>query len=416
MKLKNVYHHLIHDGMYQSLDAKGNILEVNALWKVFLGYHDVDVEGRFIGEFISQASLLKLMDNLNRVILEGHLLKFECQLVKSSGEKVDVLLDGYASYDENGAFVQSHCYIFTLESYANMKQEIHYLKRQHDHLSTILNENVIYSSTDLDGIIVDVSDAFCLETGYKREEILGEKHNVLRSADMPSTIYDELWKTITAGKIWRGEIKNVRKNGESYWIRAAIHPLFDVNNTIEGFLAVRHDITREKIIEQASILDELTQLYNRRKFNADLAIAIEKYQRYGEIFALMLVDIDNFKDVNDTYGHLVGDDVLKGVSRFLRMQVRQGDLLARWGGEEFVIILPYTNKENAMKRADNFREKIGSTLCEVLKKSSDVHRYITCSIGVSVVMDNDSMDSLIGRVDRALYKAKDSGRNCIKFL
>lgn len=416
MKLKNVYHHLVYDGMYQSLDHLGNIVEVNSKWKSMLGYEGVDVSGSYIGDYISKDALLKVQENLDKVKQRGELINFACEMIRSDGRKVNVLIDGFAMYDASGKFTHTHCYIFTVESYKQLQEEVQYLIRQQDYLSSLLNEHVIYSSTDLKGIITDVSKAFCNETGYTREEMIGKNHNILRAKEIPDAIYKELWTTITSGHVWRGEIKNLRKNGETYWIRAVIHPVFDAHNAIEGYLAIRHDITREKMIEQTAVLDELTQIYNRRKFNAELEIALENYKRYGHSFALLMIDIDHFKEINDSYGHLVGDEVIKGVTRFIRMQIRQGDMLARWGGEEFVVILPFSNKENAMKRADNFREKIATSLCSALMKMCNVHEHVTCSVGVSNVEAEDTMDSLVGRVDRALYNAKENGRNCIYYL
>lgn len=283
------------------------------------------------------------------------------------------------------------------------------------YLATLLDEHVIYSSTDLNGIITDVSDAFCFETGYARDEVIGKKHNILRSNDMPHEIYDDLWATITDGHVWRGEIKNLRKSGKPYWVRTVIHPMFD-DDAIEGYLAIRQDITREKFIQQMAVIDELTQLYNRRKFNTEIDIALQNFNRYGNTFAMLMLDIDHFKDINDKHGHLVGDEVLKGVSRFIRMEIRQGDILARWGGEEFALILPHTNEVNAVKRAEDFREMIATSLCSTLMDQGDITEHVTCSIGVSVVRPNDTMESIVGRVDKALYDAKEDGRNCVKFL
>ncbi len=161
-------------------------------------------------------------------------------------------------------------------------------------------------------------------------------------------------------------------------------------------------------LEEKASFDFLTKLYNRRKFNSFLEYEISKANRYKEeILSLLLVDIDYFKNVNDTHGHLVGDNILQEVSKILTICSRDSDIVARWGGEEFVLMLPQTNIEQAFFVAEKLRATIE-------KHKFDDVKHITCSIGVAQFHKNENKDILFKRVDAALYKAKNSGRNRVE--
>ena len=179
----------------------------------------------------------------------------------------------------------------------------------------IVDENVLTSSTDAKGRIVCVSKAFCEISGYTKEELIGQNHRIIRHEDMPKKLFKELWNTITDGKVWQGEIKNKKKNGEFYWVKATISPLFDDNKNIVGYTAIREDITDKKRIEEISITDELTGLYNRRFFNEIFEREVNRAKREEHSFALIIFDVDFFKLYNDNYGHQAGDLVLQTIGK-----------------------------------------------------------------------------------------------------
>lgn len=167
-------------------------------------------------------------------------------------------------------------------------------------------------------------------------------------------------------------------------------------------------LSKANKLEEKASFDFLTKLYNRRKFNSFLEYEISKANRYGEQhLSLLLVDIDYFKNVNDKYGHLVGDYILQEISKILTICSRDTDIVARWGGEEFVLMLPQTNIEQAFFVAEKLRATIE-------KHKFDDVTHITCSIGVSQFHKNEEKDTLFKRVDEALYKAKKAGRNRVE--
>lgn len=268
----------------------------------------------------------------------------------------------------------------------------------------IVDKYVISSSTDLKGNIIDVSSAFCDITGYTKDEILGKEHNIVRHPNMPQSFYKELWQTILKDQTWSGEIRNLKKDGTSYWVYTTISPRYNNLGEKIGYTSIKQDITNQKIIEELSITDQLTQLYNRLKLESVFTNEINRSSRYSEKFSVIMLDIDHFKSVNDTYGHEVGDKTLIDMAKILKQHSRATDIVGRWGGEEFILILPHTDLHAAIEYADMLRVKIEDFTFEVINK-------ITASFGVSSFIDNDTSKSIVKRADDALYDAKHSGRN-----
>ncbi len=283
-------------------------------------------------------------------------------------------------------------------------------------IQAILNEHVIYTTTDLRGIIEKASPAFCRRSGYTEDELIGRTHSLLRAPDTLDDVYDDLWNTIENDEIWHGELKNVSKNGQSYWIKCMISPLYCGEGKKIGYIAIRDNITREKEIEAHAMMDEVTQIYNRRKINQDIIIAIERYERYGTPFSFVMFDIDLFKSFNDRYGHLVGDEVLVQVSNLIDSQTRLSDIFARWGGDEFALLIPETGREQALQLCEKLRRAVIESAGERLRERFDIAEEISCSFGVTAIQKGDTIDSLLGRTDRALYLAKEHGRNRVELL
>lgn len=164
-----------------------------------------------------------------------------------------------------------------------------------------------------------------------------------------------------------------------------------------------------KELERIAVTDRLTGLYNRLKLDEALENEFHRAQRSSHLFAVVILDLDFFKDVNDTYGHQLGDKVLIGVAEILQKQVREIDIVGRWGGEEFLIICPSTDLQGVLVVAEKIRSKIEKhTFPEVGTK--------TASFGVAVWCPDDTIETVIARADKALYKAKDKGRNRVEVL
>ena len=278
----------------------------------------------------------------------------------------------------------------------------------------IVDENVLTSSTDLYGNITYASEAFCEISGYSKDELIGTNHRIIRHSDMKESTYKELWETITSGKTWKGEIKNKKKNGDYYWVKASISPVFDNKGEIISYTAVREDITDKKIIEEISITDGLTNIYNRRYFDEIFPKIINEAKRKNELVAFVFMDIDHFKQYNDNYGHQKGDEVLINFAACLKQSLhRSSDYTFRLGGEEFAVVYQMETKEKAVEFANNLRKNIENLKIE--HKYSSVSSYITASMGLICKNANEIViDEIYKQADDLLYQAKRSGRNQVK--
>ena len=185
-----------------------------------------------------------------------------------------------------------------------------------------------------------------------------------------------------------------------------ISPEFNYNGKVIGYNSIRQDISCQKYIEQISLIDYLTQVYNKKYYDEILETEIYSAKRYQYNLSLLMIDIDLFKDVNDTYGHLVGDKVLKTFANVLRENTRKSDIVSRIGGEEFTIIVSNDSTESVYGFANKIRKAIENNSFETVGK-------ITVSIGMSSLQKGDTSQTLFKRVDEAMYKAKHNGRNCV---
>jgi diguanylate cyclase (GGDEF)-like protein/PAS domain S-box-containing protein len=271
----------------------------------------------------------------------------------------------------------------------------------------ILDRYVIYSQTDLNGVIIEASTAFCEVSGYQREELVGQSHDLLKHPDTANSIYEDLWKTITKGQSWAGELKNITKDGSVYWLDAKIDPIRNETGDICGYISIRQNITDKKHVEQLSITDSLTGLNNRLRLDEIMLDELKRRTRYPHELSIIICDIDFFKDINDSYGHLVGDQVLKSIASILHLNCREVDIVGRWGGEEFLIICRETNIDNAMIVAEKLRSLIENHMFTGVG-------HKTASFGVTSVVPNESIKDIFQRADQALYLAKESGRNRVE--
>ncbi len=275
--------------------------------------------------------------------------------------------------------------------------------------------------TDVDGKIEYVNPNFTTITGYTSEEILGRNPRILKSGLTSIKVYEELWHALISGKEWRGEILNRKKNGDIFWEFASISAITDPLGRITHFVSVTEDISVRKAVEEKirilnieleklAMTDFLTGLFNRRFFIQRSTDEVKRAKRNAEPLALLMLDFDEFKKVNDTYGHETGDLALQQVSSVMKASLREIDILGRMGGEEFAVFLPNTSLEEALLLAERVRQSLENISFE---KTKGILK-ITASIGVAAFTDEMSdIDDLIRNADKALYQAKANGRNSV---
>ena len=291
-------------------------------------------------------------------------------------------------------------------------QELKNTKEKLEQELDIIDKYVYMTKTDLDGDITYVSEAFSKLSGYSKGELMGKNHRILKSPEYPPSYFKKMWDTLLDGKSWESSIKNVAKNGDAFWVSNHITPIID-NGKITGFTAIRENITDQKIIEEISIKDELTQAYNRRYFNQIFSKELRSAKRRGDIFCIAMFDIDYFKKYNDTYGHIKGDKTLQNiVDKMSNNLQRSGDYLFRVGGEEFIII--YSGMKS-LEEAEDFSSKIviSAEALQIEHKTSEISDVLTISLGLLNITPecNIDEDTILKRIDELLYRAKEGGRN-----
>ena len=295
-----------------------------------------------------------------------------------------------------------------------LNDKLHKLKDTLEKKIRVIDDYVNLCVTDKKGVIIDVSKSYCTLTGYTRAELIGKRHNILRYEKTENRIYKELWETINNKKIWEGEITNVKKDGEIFNTKILITPELDENQNIVNFIAYSQDISYQKKIELISVTDELTKLYNKREFNNIFTRSVENAKRFNNPYTMLMIDIDFFKQYNDSYGHLKGDYALESVAKAMKKCcTRSTDISFRLGGEEFGLIFIASNQKEALVFAKKIQDEIHNLKIE--HKSSKVSSYLTVSIGLffSENIRDFSKDDIYQRCDDALYFAKKAGRNNI---
>lgn len=269
----------------------------------------------------------------------------------------------------------------------------------------IINTNLMIVKTDCGCLVTDVTEAFSNFFGFSKEELLGGSLLSLFVAGKHEVEILQMNECLQKKQKWSGEMEVLRKNGVKVWMDMVISPYLDENDEATSYTAIYHDITDKKRVELLSVTDPLTKLYNRQKFNEVCEeMLMRKHWTVDNTFGLIVADVDHFKSVNDTYGHQVGDAVLIAMADTLTGAIRTSDILARWGGEEFVILLPDVDMEKAALAAEKYRQAIEQmNIPEV--------GSITASFGVTVFSMGDTQEKMVYRADLGLYRAKKNGRN-----
>jgi diguanylate cyclase (GGDEF)-like protein/PAS domain S-box-containing protein len=272
--------------------------------------------------------------------------------------------------------------------------------------------------TDSSGIIRYANPRFEETSGYRLNEVIGKNPRILKSGYQKAEFYQDLWQTITSGQIWRGELHNRRKDGSLYWESTTIAPVQNTTGQVTDFIAIKEDITDRKRLEtelvRLATTDPLTGTLNRRQMTNLANQELERAQRYGHPTSVILLDIDEFKEINDQYGHAAGDLALQYTAQTLQDNLRTIDFLGRYGGDEFVILLPETGQSEAVQVAERLR----ATLDGRKVMCGDQDLQLSISLGLTHVMGGSNeqasdFDMLTQLADQALYQAKEAGRNCV---
>ncbi len=276
--------------------------------------------------------------------------------------------------------------------------------------------------TDLSGNIVYVNGRFSALTGYSFKEIAGQNPRILSSGKTPPEVYRTFWKTVLSGGIWEGDLLNKRKNGQVFWESISIAPIKDGQGKISHYVGIWNDSTERKqneertarslkAFEHQSRTDDLTGQYNRRHIFVEFEKEVERAKRYTRKLSGMMVDIDDFKLINDRYGHLIGDRVIKAFATVISKSIRKIDILGRYGGDEFLVLLP----EATLDMANLVAKRIQKNLEEYQRNVLADLGKLTASIGLISfdAIQDPNQAAFIERIDCAMRKSKQAGKNTI---
>ena len=271
--------------------------------------------------------------------------------------------------------------------------------------------------TDAGGTIEYVNPAFETLSGYSKEEAIGQTPRILKSGRQEDVFYEELWRTILAGKAWSGRVVNRRKNGELFTVTQTVTPIVDGEAGVTHFVAIHEDITAkveaEDRIYHLARHDFLTDLPNRYSLTERLEHETRMAARHNRPLAVLMLDLDHFKGVNDSFGHTTGDELLVETARRLAETVREVDLLARLGGDEFAVV--QTELAGPASAAELAARLIAALAPPFELRKQKVYTGVSIGIAVSPPAEPDP-EELLKQADLALYRAKEDGRNGYRFF
>ncbi|MTF38035.1 EAL domain-containing protein [Cyanobacterium aponinum] len=387
-KLKTIINNHFHSMVVLDLDGKVLFLNEEAE-KLFNRTHE-----QMVGD------TLGIPLELNK-ISELEILRSQSELITVEMRAVPII------WNDDNAYLLS---FIDISEKKKMEQELKILYRASEQSPASI---VI---TNVEGNIQYVNSKFETVSGYKKEEVIGKNPRVLKSGYTHETDYKNLWKTISNGKEWQGEFHNKRKNGELYWERALISPIFNSVGAITHYIAVKEDITEEKqqqlLLKYQAKYDYLTKIPNRNYALEKVHKLLNQAEENKYNTGLMFIDLDHFKEVNDTLGHDFGDELLVEATMRMKGELRSTDLLARLGGDEFFIVIPIVQSRHEL-------QIIANKIIQILKKPFYIFQekiFISASIGITIFPeDGQELKQLIRNADLAMYQSKKNGRDQFQF-
>lgn len=389
---------------------------VNPVFCSLSKYSEEELIGKNYEILNPDYSAAKFIAEMEQDLLKDKVLQRRMKRFTKHGVPYWVYATLVPVYGESGQIVQLISYalditnnVLTEEKYKETLEELH-------NIENALDQSTVVAITNQRGIITYVNDKFCELSKYSAEELIGQTHGILNSGFHSRDFYKDMWRTIGMGQIWEGDIKNRAKDGLEYWVSTTIVPFLNEDNKPYQYIAIRKDITAQKeaeeFYERMAYYDFLTELPNRRNFEQKVREAIEQTSTKYDSFAVMFIDLDRFKNVNDSMGHEVGDRLLVAVGERLQKLVCSGAIVGRHGGDEYVILLPSIKATEAENVAKRIIEGLSNAFYII---SSEV--FISPSIGISIYPeDGKDYNALIRNADLAMFLSKEKSANNYRFF
>ena len=391
---------------YQSLSATGTILEVNEAWLNLFGYHRADyplIMGKPITDFMTQESAMQLEPTFGEFLASGHVENALFDVVTQQERIKQVEVTGRTSLSQDNS-QRTHCILVDVTEQRHADQQLRLAAK----VFSNTGEGVMV--TDCNCKIVSINQAFSKILGYEAEEVIGKTPHFLRSGQHDKDFYDAMWAEIKQHGLWQGEIWNRHNQGDLVPEWLTITALTNDHGEVESYIGVFADITKLKAsqaeLDYLAHHDVLTKLPNRRKFLNNLEFTLSHVKRTQKPFALLMLDLDRFKDVNDSYGHAAGDEVLMNAATILKDSLRDNDIVARFGGDEFAILIEDLHQiTDAAQVAQAIITSISAP--QMLKDNRVVS--VGCSIGIALFPEHGTdAEILMQHADSALYLSKKS--------
>lgn len=401
-------------GMAIGLMTDGTFVDVNQSFEGVLGYS----RGELLGK--TGADIRMWVDNQARAVVlrllaAGETVRnFEARFRRKSGEVIDISYSG------------RHFTISGKPHFIGMVADITQRKRAEEAMriaATVFESHEGMAVTDASRVILRVNEAFTKITGYTAEEAVGQTPGMLKSKRHDAAFYTSMWACIEQTGTWEGEIWNRHKSGEIFPEWLTISSVRNAEGIATHYVAIFSDMSARKAAESQirnlAFFDPLTGLPNRRLLLDRLGQTMAVCARHKRSGALLFIDLDDFKTINDTLGHHHGDQLLEQVAKRLTSCVREGDTVARLGGDEFVVMLEELSED--LHDAASQAEIAGGKILQVCRQSyhlGGTERHLTASIGVTLfgVDPEDDLDLPLKRADMAMYQAKAAGRNTLRFF
>lgn len=395
--------------------ATGEILDANAASENFYGYPIETLTSMYIYQ-INQLPQKKVSEEMQRALIEErNYFIFPHKLANGEVRQVEV----HSSHIIMG----EDKLLLTIVHDITERFLIEKRLQLHD---TALNQaaNAI-AIVDKNGEIIWANRAYNQLTGYRDTEAIGT--NIYSEKDLEDSIYDQIKQVVANGESWQGVLKQIRKNGDTYYSETTITPVYLEDSDITHFVAVMQDITLRRAAEQQlrtlAFYDPLTNLPNKRLLRDRIETLMAQTARSKNHGSIIFIDLDRLKSFNDNYGHKVGDSLIKAVAERIQKHIPKGDTLARFGGDEFVIVLadlnssPVRAAQESSSLAETIREDLNNPFVIYDQQNNLIEHTTSASMGITIFQGtNKPLDDLLKWSEMAMYQAKASGRNIVRLF
>ncbi|MFA6014387.1 MAG: PAS domain S-box protein [Gallionellaceae bacterium] len=409
-ELEDLYNHAPCG--YHSLDKDGVIMRINDTELEWLGYTRDELIGKVkLSDLLTPASLESFRKAFPVFKRRGVLHDFELELVRKDGTILNGLANATLIRDADGEYLMSRSTLFDITERKKTEDTLRSM------FSAIEHSPIGVLITDAEANIQYVSPRFSAITGYKSADLIRRNLRLLQMGQIAKDTYLEIWNTLTSGHSWHGELVNKNKRGRVYWEEVHIAPVATPDGIVTNYAVVIADISERKEAEEKmqhmARYDQLTDLPNRSMVDDRLQQALAAAKREKTQTALMFIDLDKFKPINDTLGHDAGDMVLKEAAKRMQSCVRESDTVGRIGGDEFVVLLTTVDSnQDAALVAEKIRHALNQPIALLGQ-----HLHISSSIGVAIYPEHGTDGkTLVKNADAAMYYAKEGGRNSVKMF